>query len=36
MFSSLHHAPEFHRRRDDKPRAALQIKRAARRQARRS
>ena len=36
MFSHLHHAPEFHRQRDDKPRPALQITRAARRRGRRS
>jgi hypothetical protein len=36
MFSTLHHAPEFHRRRDETPRPALLITRAARRRGRRS
>jgi hypothetical protein len=35
MFSTLHHAPEFHRRRDDTPRPALEIKQSARRRGRR-
>jgi hypothetical protein len=34
MLSTLHHAPEFHRRRDDTLRPALQITRTVRRRRR--